>query len=695
MLTPSNLLEVLLSKEDQNSQQHGFTFLTNGENEKEHYTFHELNQRAKAVGGCLQERGLIGKQVLLLYQPGLDYLVGFFGCLYAGAVAVPAYPPRQNRHSSRIQAIIRDAEIQIVLTSSGLLPKLQTGMGKGTDLPDLPLLATDTIPNEQEFSWQMPQIHQDTLAFLQYTSGSTAQPKGVMVTHANLLQNQRMIHHAFGHSPKTVFVGWLPLFHDMGLVGNILQPLWLGIPCVLMSPTAFLQKPVRWLQAITNYKATTSGGPNFAYDLCVRAITSQQQEHLDLRSWDIAFNGSEPIRARTLNRFTKKFEGQGFKRSAFTPCYGLAEGTLLVSSAPKGCAPTITSFPVSNSVQKGDEYGHGTNNGPHSMVSSGKPCPEGKVRIIHPESGNPCEEEQVGEIWIQGPHVAKGYWKQPTSTQEIFYARVQDTGEGPYLRTGDWGFLKDGELYITGRLKNLIIIRGQNHYPHDIEETISQLHPALRLGGAAAFTLEEDGEDRLVIAQEIERTHLRTVKVEEIANLIHTAIWETHELLVHQILFLKPGSLPKTSSGKTQHHECRKRCLGKEWQLVGTWSLPGKQHSDISESDLTMASIEPPEIQELTHKDIEEFILTRLSYWLKTPKKDLDVHEGISNYGLDSSFAITISGELGEFLSIELDPTIFWSYSNIRALATFLHQEISSLQSKSETQDTFEDTVRN
>lgn len=579
----SNLIEILSFRASSSSLDRGYTFLADGEEEQGHYSFRKLDQRARTIGAFLQDSGVAGKQVLLLYQPSLEFIAAFFGCLYAGAVAVPAYPPRPNRHSTRIQAIIKDAEIQIALTSSSFLPKLQSQNFLGSNLKELHFFATDTISDEQTTHWNMPQVNKDSLAFIQYTSGSTGAPKGVMVSHDNLIHNQRMIQHAVEHSEETVAVGWVPLFHDLGLVGNVLQPLWLGSRCILMAPTAFLQKPVRWLQAISRYRGTTSGGPNFAYDLCVDKITPEQRMHLDLTSWNVAFMGAEPIREGTIERFSRAFESCGFHRKACYPCYGLAEACLFVSGGSIGAPPIIKRIlegPL------GHERALPSSNVAlpmRSFVGCGHGGLDQKILIVDPGSLNQCPPNEIGEIWLSGPHVAKGYWNRKEETVETFQAQLRETGEGPYLRTGDLGFMKDNELFVTGRLKDLIIIRGQNHYPHDIEMTVETSHESLRSGSGAAFSIEKDGEERLVITHEIEQRFLRNCEVEEVVPAIRQAIAEKHDLQVHAVCLLKTASIPKTSSGKIQRYACRQGFLDGSLNVVGQWIETSVSHASPQE----------------------------------------------------------------------------------------------------------------
>lgn len=686
MANISSISELLSLRAQSDSQNHGYTFLTDGEVEKQFYSFRELDKRAKRIGAWLQDSGFAGKQVLLLFPPGLEFVAAFFGCLYAQAVAVPAYPPHANKHSMRIQAIVKDADVELALTTSSLLAKLTSQKMLTSNLNNLRFQTTDTISDERELFLKILKADGGTLAFLQYTSGSTGFPKGVKISHNNLIHNQQMIQQAFAHSENTVFVGWLPLFHDMGLVGNILQPLWLGIPCILMSPIAFLQKPIRWLQAISKYKATTSGGPNFAYDLCVRTISSQQQETLNLSSWDLAFNGAEPIRAKTIEQFAKKFEPQGFRRSSFTPCYGLAEGTLLVASVEKTQKPTVLAIQNKELQDNVVIVSKDALAETYPIVSSGLPCPDGKVAIIHHETGMPCKDGEIGEIWIQGPHVAQGYWNKPETSREVFQADIKNTGQGPYLRSGDLGFLKDENLYVTGRLKDLIIIRGKNYYPQDIEETVIQSHPAFRPGGGGAFSIEINGEEQLALVQEVERVHLQTINVDEMIELIRQQVAENHDLQVHHVVLLKPGSIPKTSSGKIQHQECRKQLFLEKWAVVGFYRhQPEAQGSeDNFEENLKIHHLARYSQSDL-QKDLEEFLVKRLSYWLKIPTKNFDVEETFAHYGLDSSIAISLAGELGNCLQTSLDPSLLFDYPNIRSVSKYLSVEYGLEKKNSET----------
>jgi len=564
----STLVELLSYRAQNQPKQKAYAFLLrDGEKEEISLTYPELDQKARAIASHLQSLGVSGERALLLYPPGLDFITAFLGCLYAGVVAVPAYPPRKNMNFLRLQAIITDAQATVVLTTSSLLADLGSQWAENPELPTMHWLSTDDIDSNLSSDWQEPRLEKDTLAFLQYTSGSTGTPKGVMISHGNLLSNQRAIKIGFGHTDKTIFVGWLPLFHDMGLIGNVLQPLYLGIPSILMSPVAFLQKPLRWLQAISRYKATTSGGPNFAYDLCVRKITPEERSRLDLSRWEVAFNGAEPVRSETLERFANYFAECGFRKEALYPCYGMAETTLFVSGGLKTSPPLLYQVEAA-ALEENQVVAANSEEGTSTIVGCGRTWLDEKIAIVDPQSLTLCPPSQVGEIWVSGSSVAAGYWRRPEQTTETFQAYLSDTGAGPFLRTGDLGFLQDEELFITGRLKDVIIVRGQNHYPQDIELTVQNSHPALRFDGGAAFTVEQKGQQRLVIVQEVERTSLRRLNIKEVVGNITESVIDHHGLQMYATVLIKPGSIPKTSSGKIQRHACRRGFLDGSLNVV-------------------------------------------------------------------------------------------------------------------------------
>jgi acyl-CoA synthetase (AMP-forming)/AMP-acid ligase II len=562
-MEPASLVELLCWRAQEQSEQRAYIFLNDRGQEDGYVTYAGLDRRARAIATRLQELAAAGQRVLLLYPPGLEYIAAFFGCLYAGAIAIPIYPPRPNRPVDRLQSIGVDAQASLVLTCNNILTKLHPLVTITPDLNSLHWLATDTLDEELALEWRPPRLDGDSLAFLQYTSGSTASPKGVILRHGHLLHNEHMIQRAFGHTQQSVVMGWLPLYHDMGLIGNVLQSLYLGVPCLLMSPVAFLLKPIRWLQAISEHRATTSGAPNFAYDLCIRKIPEEQRQGLDLSCWKIAFIGSEPVHHTTIQRFAAAFAPCGFNPAAFYPCYGLAEATLFVSGGSPEESPVIRTVRASALEQNRVEPNSGRED-TRTLISCGHAWMDQKIAIVDPESEIPCPDGVVGEIWVAGPSVAGGYWNHPEETYQTFYARLRDSDEGPFLRTGDLGFVQDGELFVTGRLKDLLVVRGRNHYPQDIEYTVERTCPWMRPGCGAAFTVEVQGEERLVVVFEINRHCPCT---DHLIHEIREAVAKHHELQVYAVALLKTGSIPKTPSGKVRRSACRSAFLRRTLEL--------------------------------------------------------------------------------------------------------------------------------
>lgn len=532
-----------------------YTFLPDGTNEAGSLTYAEVDRQARAIAVALRRWAKPGDRALLLYPQGLDYITGFFGCLYAGLIAVPAYPPRGNHGAGRIQAIARDAGAAVTLTTAGLLRTTEERLAEWSGNRGTRCLATDELSDDSADDWRPPEVNGDTIAYLQYTSGSTASPKGVVVTHDNLTHNLRDLECGWLHTPDSVFVTWLPIFHDMGLVYGIIEPLYAGRPCFLMPPASFIQRPIRWLHALTRYHGTHSAAPNFAYDFCVRKVKAEDRAGLDLSSWSVAVNAAEPVRLETMTRFEEAFAPCGFRWNAFTPAYGLAEATLKVSASRKLAPPVLCHLdPAALGENRVVEVPESS---PHrTLVGCGPTTEETAVVIVHPESGTPCNPDEIGEIWVSGPSKARGYWNQPEVSAEVFQARLAGSDELSFLRTGDLGFVRFGEVFVAGRLKDMIIIRGQNHYPQDIELTAERSHPALRPNGCSAFAIERGGEERLVIAQEVERD-ARHATAEELTDAVREAVAEEHELLVYDVVLLKPGALPRTSSGKVQRAACR------------------------------------------------------------------------------------------------------------------------------------------
>ena len=665
---PSTLVDLLCRRAGMQPDRLAYTFLADGANEETRLNYGELDRRARSVAALLQSLGATGERVLLLYPPGLDYITAFFGCLYAGAVAVPVYPPRHNKTMSRITAIIADAQPAVALTSSQILSRVTPLLAAPGNLNSMRWQAVEGEASGAESEWREPAMTDETLAFLQYTSGSTGAPKGVMLSHRNLIHNSALLRHSFEYTSESYCVSWLPVYHDMGLIGGVLQPLYGGFPCALMSPVSFLQRPVRWLEAISHYKATISGGPNFAYELCLRKVSPEQLSSLDLSSWSTAFNGAEPIRAETLNRFAEAFAPCGFRKQAFFACYGLAEATLIVSGGGKADLPVIKRFQLEGLANNQGVESASEDENARLLAGCGQSLPDMRVIIVNPETLARCSPGEIGEVWVSGDSVARGYWNRSAETAHTFQALTSDTLEGPFLRTGDLGLLRDGELFITGRLKDLIIIHGLNHYPQDIELTVERSHPSLRPGCGAAFSVEGsvegEGEERLVVAQEIDRNQTDT---DAIIDRIRRTVAEEHELQLFAAVLIKPGSLPKTSSGKIQRHACRVAFLNGTLECVAGWREPGA-------SEREPVTVSKPLLE--TREAIESWLISQIatrsgvapSEASSEASSEIDIHQPIDNYGMDSLAAIELAHRIERDLGVALPMVSFLESPSIGQL---------------------------
>jgi acyl-CoA synthetase (AMP-forming)/AMP-acid ligase II len=535
-----------------------YTFLKSND-ERQTVTYREVNDRARSIAQQLLEFSQPGDRALMIYPPGLEFIEAFLGCLYAGIVAVPAYPPKKNRNSERILAIAQDCKPRLILCTTGTQSNVQGEFAGAID--GARAILTDEIGMSSGKG--LPDISPDRLAFLQYTSGSTAEPKGVMVSHGNIAANERLIQKYFNFDQSSIMISWLPMFHDMGLIGGILAPLFVGFPAVLMAPNTFVGDPFKWLEAVTEFAGTTTGAPNFAYELCVRRITAEQKRHLDLSSLKIAYNGAEPIRAETLERFSEAFAECGFRPEVFFPCYGMAETTLLVSGGPPLAGTNILTVSATALEQhRIEEAVHGLR-----LVNSGQVGPDLEVRIIHDETGIPSLQNEIGEIWVHGTSVTKGYFHQPEETEATFRAKIKGDDRN-WLRTGDYGFLRDGRLYVTGRQKDLIILRGRNLYPQDVEALVESIFDLSGTSSVAAFSLDGDSGEVLAVvveaSRDIYRLHRSRIVDVEGARDFLGKLSACREVVLRQLeaplqifAFLPPGQFPRTSSGKLQRQRCR------------------------------------------------------------------------------------------------------------------------------------------
>ncbi|MGY6530407.1 MAG: alpha/beta fold hydrolase [Cyanobacterium sp.] len=658
-----------------------FTFLGDGENESDYLTYHQLDQQARAIAHKLQSRKAKGERALLLYQPGLEFVTAFLGCLYAGVIATPAYPPRANRSYTRLSAIIKDAGALFALTTQSLKEKIEQKLTKNNDIT---CLTTDDISPSIAQDWQTEQIKSEETAFLQYTSGSTGTPKGVIVSHGNLIHNSQLIKDYFHNDEHCIGSFWLPPYHDMGLIGGILQPIYSRFHTIMLPPVTFLQRPIRWLRAISKYKVTTAGGPNFAYEMCVNSISEKQKEDLDLSHWQLAFSGAEPVRAETITKFSRYFADCGFKEKSFYPCYGMAETTLIVSGGNPDNSPTIKNISATKLQENEIIFNPEDTADIQKVVSSGHISSQLEVQIVNPDTLVECPNNKVGEIWVKGESVAQGYWLKKELTKKTFQASTANGKKKGFLRTGDLGFVNDGELFVTGRLKDLIIIRGRNHYPQDIEESVGNIHEAINSESGASFAIEKDNDEHLIVIFEVKRTFLQKLKQDdnlqrEIFDAVRKVIAENHELQVYSIVLIRTGSIPKTSSGKIARYACRKEFLEGNLPIVAQWNLDNIYNrqktsytKNINRIKKTI-SINNKNINKNTLK-IQQWLKNNLANRLQVSPSVIDIEQPFINYGLDSVQAVQLTADLEDYLECKLSPTLAYDYPNIVSLSFYLSE---------------------
>ncbi|WP_432743124.1 amino acid adenylation domain-containing protein [Methylobacter sp. G7] len=658
----ASLVELLQLRADRQAHRTAYTFLENGEQPTKSMTYGELDLQARQLAMQLQALGLQGERAILLYPLELDYIVAFFACLYGGLIAVPAYPPSNGRHMPRLQAIIDDSQAAVILSTQSVANAVRQFAVDSAGLLDKNWLITDNLVAVDASAWRSPTLHDHDPAFLQYTSGSTGNAKGVIINHGNLMANQQLIKRRFGHNAHSTVVGWLPLYHDMGLIGNVMQPLYCGASAILMSPMAFLEKPVRWLQAINDYRAHTSGGPNFAFELCARKITAEEKAGLDLGSWRLAFNGAEPINPDTMERFSAAFSECGFSRKAFYPCYGLAEATLLATGGDKNAEPTVAAF-----YKAGLEHGkvHPAINGDdeiRQLVGCGGIDVDAaqRIRIVDPESGELCRHDQIGEIQLGGPSISPGYWQNSAATQQAFVGDAN--GKNRWLRTGDLGFIEGGELFVSGRLKDLIIIRGRNYYPHDLEYAIEAATDALNPGCAAAFAVSGDDGEKLVVLAELKRNRLRQPDYRTEFVAIRTRLVEECGIQADTVMLLKPGAILKTSSGKIRRSACRQAF---EQQQLKAVAVDIRDGENLCSNDSAAKPATSPE-RTLTRQallsvaDVEGAYLLAQTLAGKVAALSgltvdtIDIAQSLPSLDLDSLKAVELKYFIDELLAIDL-----------------------------------------
>ena len=669
LLTAPTLLGQLRHRAARYRDKVVFRFSRDGEeNQVSRLTYQELDAHARQIASNLQQQGAAGERVLVVCPPGLDFIAGLFGCLYAGAVAVPLHPPVRDHLVPRVEAIIADVQPSFALSTAEMQARIRAtvdGLVKGRPLR---WAVTDAVGGDRP--WVAPDIDAGTVAMVQYTSGSTASPKGVVLTHGNLVHNLETIRQAWksGFDSAVNSVFWLPPYHDMGLIGGIFETIYIGGTTVLMPPSAFIKRPMRWLEAMSRHHAVITAAPNFAYDMCVELSTPEQRAALDLSNWSTAMCGAEPVRSATLEAFADAFAPAGFRPESWYPVYGLAEATLLVTGGSDSPVPMLrhldrVALRDHRIVDVAAEEPSAT-----TLVGCGRPRGDQQVIIVDPETRRPSGADEVGEIWVAGPSVAQGYWGKPEQTEEAFEAYLAETGRGPFFRTGDLGFFCSGELFLTGRRKDLIIIRGSNHYPEDIELTVQACHPALLRGRGAVFSAapEPDVAEQLIVVQEVNHDQIGDSELRQIVGAIRTAITEHHEIQVYAVVLVEPLRIPTTSSGKIQRSACRQQFLDGELKAVVEWHTP-------------LPGIHPAAARVASSKhggrsaaEIADWFVSQLSRELDLPATDIDPSRPFAYYGLDSVHAVRLTGALESWLGRELSPTLPYEYPTIDLLARYL-----------------------
>jgi 8-amino-7-oxononanoate synthase len=678
----TNFVDRLRYWKDAKANDLAVRFLQDGENKEVSLTYAQLDERARAIAAKLTAMNMRGQRALLLYQSGLEFIEAFMGCHYAAVIPVPAFPPRRNRNMGRIDSISRDAQAALALTSTDVLERIDRAtLSDSPSLQRASWLATDSVSSEIASDWVHPRLTSDDIALIQYTSGSTGSPKGVVLTQFNVIANCKMISEAFQVSTDDHAVSWLPLYHDMGLIGGIVNPIFLGCSVTLLSPVAMLTKPIRWLRAVSKYRAGVTGGPNFAYSLCVERITDEMCEGLDFSCLKLTFNGAEPVRADVMERFSKKFAPYGFSHKAHYPCYGMAETTLLVTGSDPHKEPLTVDF-VSSDLEKYQvrEPKPGEQVTTRRLVGCGRTVGDEEVIIVDHETCTLARPDQIGEIWINSPSIGQGYWKKPLETAEIFHATLaDDPNQTRFLRTGDLGFFYRGELFVSGRLKDMIIVHGVNRYPQDIEATVEQCSKHLRPAGAAAFAFERDEKELLAVVCEVERQ--QDVDWNAVIQSVRSAVTAEHELPPDVVILVRSSSIPKTSSGKIQRAACRKYFEEGGLLVVAQWSAwqTTDQAQDGSEPADASPGTVPLNDSVDVNLEVAEMVMQTVKAVAKERAKSLTLATNIVvDLGLDSLERMSIASQLEEIYGGNFPNQILQEIETVREIALAITTHIGS-----------------
>ncbi len=658
-----NLVDLLQRRAKEAPEFTPFIFLRDGVSDEQPLSHRLFDEQARCVAAHLQARGLKGERLLLLFPQGIEYLIALFGCFYAGVIAVPAYPPRNNRNLLRLQAIMKDCDARFILADQKGVEYMEGMREDFSAYTFLPMEELTGTPAE----WVPHQVGLDDVAYLQYTSGSTGDPKGVIIRHENVMANVYGCMQTYIPNLKRV-VSWIPMYHDMGLISMLSYFVLGNVECYFMAPVHFIQRPVRWLMAATRYRAEFILGPNFAFDLCCEKIADEQLENIDLSSIRSVVSGSERVRWRTIQAFCERFGPVGFPKTGFLPSFGLAEATLIVTTSALDKKAKVKAPESGQSLLAWDDPALQGANPEQVQVSNGEPVNGAKVVIIAAGTTEPCPEGTEGEIWVSYINsIASGYWERPAESKDIF-DNYTATGDGPYLRTGDLGFLMDGELFITGREKDLIIIRGANYYPDDIEEVVEHAHPALQDNGCAAFAIEKSGRERLVLVQEVRRTEWRNADEQEVVDAIRQAVSEVFEIQPYAIALIRPMSLPKTSSGKVQRYAAREDYQNGALRIMHEWIQP-------EATAISAGPVPEPGTAEFGVPAIVQWLQQQIAEKVKMPAAQIKATDPVKAYPLESVDAVFISDELSDWLKLRLTPDTFWAFDSIQELAEHLFKQ--------------------
>ena len=646
-------MERLLQHEQSIPDKVIYILLEDGVNEKESITFAGMVSKAKAIAATLLQSGKKGDRVLLLFPIGLEFITSFFGCLMAGMIAVPAYPPHKRKANKRFLSILEDCEPAVIMATRNILVDLNYLESKES-IESCRLLDYSEIDFDLAADWQKPVIDGDDIALLQYTSGSTGHPKGVMVSHSNIIHNSECIKQSFGFDENLIGVNWLPNFHDMGLIGCLIQPAYIGGMNVIIPPLKFIQNPRNWLTSITKYKATNAGGPNFAYDYCSEKIADEDLSGLDLSSLTTMFNGSEAVREESLNRFQRKFSKSGFSAEQYFPCYGMAETVLIVSGGDYKAEPVHLRLDT-RSLEDNKIMPVPEGKDTRVLTACGYSWLGMSVIIVNPDTKTHTPADEIGEIWVMGPSVTRGYWEDEEKTEKTFNAYIDGTDDGPWLRTGDLGFIHEGQLYVSGRLKDLIIIRGSNFFPDDIERSLENCHEAMRQNASAAFSADIEGEEKLILVAEVGRTHMRDLAENEVFESIRNAVFAEHGIQPHAVTLIRQGSTMKTSSGKTQRFAMKNAWANDDLNIIASWEMkPDK------EAIASAISFRP--------EFMREWMINWIAQKLEIDPASINPDRAVSAYGLDSITAVSLERDVNKQFGIEWPIESFLKNNSVNQL---------------------------